>query len=137
MDLDRIGKISTSSIFDSESPRRNSYSQSSPDNIFLVKYVMSPSSSISQPTTTTHSGWLVFKNIFTEELILSQYNNVKQCCSPATKYTDRERERERYCNVISVFLNSPLVPPLCFLFYPLVIWRSYVSVHHHHRWIDP
>ena len=102
MDLDRIGKISTSSIFDSESPRRNSYSQSSPDNIFLVKYVMSQSPAISQPDLGLVSQkYFRLENI--DQKIFSQTNKINATDHP----TKRERERKKegdmycYCNVIS------------------------------------
>ena len=111
MDLDRIGKISTSSIFDSESPRRNSYSQSSPDNIFLVKYVMSQSPAISQPDLGLVSQkYFRLENI--DQKIFSQTNKINATDHP----TKRERERKsEICTATAMLsLHSPVDPPLCF-----------------------
>ena len=88
--LDRIGKISTSSIFDWVSPVRNSYSPGSPDNIFLVKYVMSQSPAISQPDLGLVSQkYFRLENI--DQKIFSQTNKKNATDHP----TKRERERKK------------------------------------------
>lgn len=121
MNLDRIGKISTSSIFDSESPRRNSYSQSSPDNIFLVKYVMSQSPAISQPDLGLVSQkYFRLENI--DQKIFSQTNKINATDHPTKR--EREKERVRYVLLLQCYLFTLQWILLCVFSYHAVFWVS-------------